>query len=94
MEAWIVADPDILEEFYGKDFRKKALPKRPRLDEEPKADLYAALDAATRDTKKGCYGKSKHASELLKRLRPTVVAARCESFLRLTQWFDGTLAEP
>lgn len=92
MEAWIVADPDKLEEFYGKGFRKNALPKRRVLDEEPKADLYSALDAATKDTTKGSYGKIKHASEILKRLRPDIVINRCLSFQQLTQWLDATIA--
>jgi hypothetical protein len=92
MEAWIVADPDKLEEFYGKGFNKNALPKRPVLDEEPKDSLYGALDAATRSTLKRTYGKIKHASEILKRIQPDVVAERCTSFRQLTQWLDGAIA--
>jgi len=92
MEAWIVADPDKLEEFYGNGFRKSALPRRQVLDDELKNDLYSALDAATRDTKKGSYGKVTHASEILKRLRPEMVSARCVSFRELTQWLNTTIS--
>lgn len=91
MEAWIVADPDKLEEFYGQGFKKNALPKRQVLDEEPKASLYSSLDAATKGTKKGSYGKITHASEILKRLRPNVVTTRCVSFQQLTQWLDAAI---
>ncbi|MBK8256436.1 MAG: DUF4276 family protein [Polyangiaceae bacterium] len=91
MEAWIVADPDKLEEFYGQGFKKNALPKRQILDEEAKASLYSSLDAATKGTKKGSYGKVTHASEILKRLRPSLVAARCVSFQQLTQWLDAAI---
>jgi hypothetical protein len=91
MEAWIVADPDKLEEYYGKGFKKNALPKRKVLDEEPKASLYSALEAATKGTKKGSYGKVAHASEILKRLRPIVVTTRCASFQQLTQWLDAAI---
>ena len=92
METWIVADPDRLKEFYGQRFHESALPRRSVLDEEPKASLYSALDAATKDTQKGRYGKIRHASELLKRVRPSVVAARCTSFQRLIQWLDAAIA--
>lgn len=91
MEAWIVADPDRLGDYYGQGFRKNALPKRQVLDEEPKASLLSSLDAATKKTKKGPYGKITHASEVLKRLRPGVVSARCVSFQQLTQWLDATI---
>ena len=93
MEAWLVADPDELEEFYGKGFKKSALPHRQVLDEEPKVSLYASLEAATKGTKKGRYGKISHASEILKRVRPGIVAARCPSFQQLVQWLDATIAQ-
>lgn len=93
MEAWIVSDPDKLEELYGQGFKKNTLPKRQVLDEESKASLYSALDAATKSTKKGSYGKIKHASEILKRLRPGEVAKRCTSFRQLTLWLDAAIAK-
>jgi hypothetical protein len=92
MESWIVADAATLAAFYGKDFHPAALPKRKVLDDEPKASVYAALEAATKDTQKGSYGKIKHASELLKRLQPPIVATRCPSFQHVTQWLDAVIA--
>lgn len=91
MEAWVFADGDTVAEFYGKDFKPKALPKRKVLDEEPKASLYEAIDRATKDTKKGSYGKVRHASALLKTVRPAKVAERCISFQQFTQWLDATI---
>jgi len=92
MEAWIVADIAILGTFYGQGFLEGGLPKRMVLDDEPKAGLYAALEAATKSTRKGSYGKIKHASELLKLIRPATVAARCISFRGFTQWLDSAIA--
>lgn len=92
MEAWIAADPHQLESFYGKGFKKNALPDRKILDDEPKDALYAALDAATKGTKKGSYRKIRHASELLKRVRADVVGERCTSFRQLTRWLDAVIA--
>jgi hypothetical protein len=92
MEAWISADGESLAAFYGKDFHRGALSKRKVLDEEPKASLYAALEAATKGTQKGSYGKIGHASELLKRIKPAIVATRCQSFQDLTSWLDEAIA--
>jgi Domain of unknown function (DUF4276) len=90
MEAWIVADPEKVEEFYGKDF-SPTLPKRQKLDEEPKLSLYKALEAASKKTQKGTYGKIHHASALLSKVRPDRVSARCESFRLFTSWLDGVI---
>jgi hypothetical protein len=92
MEAWIIADGEALAAFYGKHFHPGALPKRKVLDEEPKAALYAALEAATKATQKGSYGKIKHASEILKRINPAIVTARCTSFQDFTRWLDAAIA--
>lgn len=92
MEAWIAADPDTLAAFYGKDFHRGALPKRSVLDDEPKATVYASLEAATKRTQKGSYGKIKHASEILKRMKPALVAARCTSFQDFTRSLDAAIA--
>lgn len=91
MEAWVFADTEKVAGFYGKDFNVKALPKRPVLDDEPKASLYAAIEKATKDTKKGAYGKVKHASLLLRTVRPAKVAERCVSFQQFTQWLDTAI---
>jgi hypothetical protein len=92
MEAWIVADPEKLEVFYGQGFRSNSLPKRAVLDEEPKKSLFTALDAATKDSKKGSYGKIKHASKLLEIIRPAMLAKRCKSFRHLIHFLDATIA--
>ncbi|MEW6218794.1 MAG: DUF4276 family protein [Thermodesulfobacteriota bacterium] len=93
MEAWIVADPVALEGFSMQGFRKRVLPARPNLEEEPKADLYDKLDRATKDTRKGSYGKIRHASRLLARIDPSRVIARCPRFATFTRWLDQTIRE-
>lgn len=91
MEAWVFADGDTVAAFYGKDFKASVLPKRKVLDEEPRDSLHDAIDRATKDTTKGSYGKVKHASALLKTVRPAKVAERCVSFRQLTQWLDAAI---
>ena len=83
METWLVADPETLADYYNQDFNANALPKRDNLEEELKNQIYAALENATRQTQKGSYGKIKHASELLKRVRHEKVKARCPHCARL-----------
>ncbi|MGQ0663145.1 MAG: DUF4276 family protein [Pseudomonadota bacterium] len=61
MEAWIVADRTTLTEFYAQGFRDSALPARSNVESIPKSELFAALEAATRETKtKGRYRKTWH----------------------------------
>ena len=92
IEAWLVADGEKVAGYYGQHFHGNALPKRRILDGEEKAAVYGALERATKDTKKGSYGKIKHASALLKLVRPDVVAERCVSFQQLTMWLEATIA--
>ena len=83
MEAWLVADPVALASYYGKDFKAGQLPKRANLEEEPKHDVYRALERATESTSKGRYGKIKHASVLLTLVDSGKAIARCPHCERL-----------
>ena len=93
MEAWLVADPEALAEFYDQGFNANALPKRINLEEEPKAQIYVALENATRQTQKGSYGKIKHASALLRRVSQEKAKKRCSHCRRLFETIAGTLEE-
>jgi hypothetical protein len=77
METWLVADPEALADYYAQGFNRNALPRRTNLEEEPKTQIYAALESATRQTQKGSYGKIKHASRLLALVDREKVKTRC-----------------
>lgn len=77
MEAWLLADPEAMAEYYNQGFNANALPVRINLEEEPKTQISAALESATRHTQKGRYHKIKHASELLKRVSAQKAQNRC-----------------
>ena len=77
METWIVADPGALADYYGQGFRANALPNAPNLETVAKADVAQALKRATESTKKGAYHKTRHASDLLKRIDARKVRQRC-----------------
>ena len=77
MEAWIVADPEALADYYGQRFRRNTLPTRANLEEEPKVDCSGRLSEATRPTQKGGYQKIGHAADLLALISPDKVRNRC-----------------
>lgn len=83
MESWIVADPDALAAYYGQRFRPNALPAALDLESVPKVDVAHALEQATRDTQKGRYQKIRHGADLLARINPVRVEARCGHCRRL-----------
>ncbi|NVM21364.1 MAG: DUF4276 family protein [Desulfobacterales bacterium] len=81
MEAWFVADIDILESFYGNGFRRGVIPAKDEVEAIDKAVLETALQNATRDSRKGPYHKIRHGSKLLCLIDPQSVrskAPHCE----------------
>jgi hypothetical protein len=94
MEAWIVADQEVLASFYGQGFNAKSLPSRQILEDEPKDELQAKLrDATRRSRHKGEYAKIKHASKLLQQVDPARVVKRCPRFGFLTQFLMKSISE-
>jgi len=89
MEAWLLADRDILAEFYDGGYLPNALPQNPSVENISKQDLELGLKNATRGTKsKGEYHKTKHGFALLSLIDPQKVesasphAASFHQFLR------------
>ncbi len=65
MEAWLIADPDTLSDYYGQGFHRNALPRRVDVEAVPKDQLARSLDRATTGTQKGKYAKIRHCADLL-----------------------------
>ena len=93
METWLVADREALAAYYGQDFRANALPARRNLEEENKTAIAAALDEATRRTKKGGYRKIQHAADLLARIDPAKARERCRHCERLFDTLGAAVGE-
>ena len=90
MEAWFLADPKALAEYYGKDFKTAALRKNPQVEDIPKSDVMTCLQQATKDTQKGRYHKTKHAPAILERINPDSVKKAAPNCQRL---FSEVLAK-
>ena len=74
MEAWFVADRDLLARFFGQGFTENPLPGSQDIEAIPKNEVFHALRMATRNSKtKGEYGKSEHSFEILGQLDPKKV---------------------
>lgn len=83
MEAWIVADIDAIESYYGTEFRRHAIPARNDVEAIDKATLERSLEDATRYTRKGLYHKIRHGSALLCRINPETVRSKAPHCERL-----------
>jgi len=78
MEAWVIADMNALQAFYGQGFNPNPFPKNPDEESIDKARLARALSDATRGTSKGEYHKIRHGPDILARAKHTVVCGRAE----------------
>ena len=65
MENWLLADKDGLAAYFGPGFSRSALPARPDIESVPKAEVLEGLRNATRQSRKGEYGKGRHSFDIL-----------------------------
>ena len=85
MESWFHADKDALQRFYGDGFHKKAMKSNQNVEEISKRDLLDGIKAATKNTTKGAYHKTKHAPDLLAVIEPNRVRAAAPNCERIFQ---------
>lgn len=87
MEAWFVADRECLRAYCGPGFNAGRLPGTREVERIAKADLYTALDGATRNCNKGKYTKNKgrHSFRILATVDPDKVAVASPHARRLLQ---------
>jgi hypothetical protein len=90
MESWFLADTQALADYYGSKFHAASLPKNPRVESINKQDVEKGLKSATRNTPKGEYDKSRHGSEILKRIDTSKVVKAAPHCKRL---FDTLAAQ-
>jgi hypothetical protein len=90
MEAWFLADPDVLGAYYGQGFGRNAIGNPADVERIPKVEVLNRLKQATRNTTKGEYHKVKHAPFLLEKLDSIQVRGRAE---HCRQLFEAVMAK-
>jgi Domain of unknown function (DUF4276) len=83
MEAWFLADPDVLAVYYGQGFLANSLPGQLNIELIPKQAVFDALRHATKKTQKGEYHKTRHGFDLLEQVEPGRVRAASHHAKRL-----------
>lgn len=64
MESWFISDWQEVSKFFGQGFKDTEEPAQPS-EKVAKQELFVALEKATKDCKKGKYGKGSHSFKLL-----------------------------
>lgn len=70
METWLIADRQMLERYFGANFRSNQIPAWPSLEAVPKKAVLETLDRSTAGCGKKRYAKGKISFELLGRTDP------------------------
>lgn len=85
MEAWFLADKDGLAAYFGQGFNRDALPDRQEIEDVAKGDVLEGLKSATRQCKKGEYGKGRYSFDILEQTDPANVMAASPHARRLVE---------
>ena len=85
MEAWFLADKDGLAAYFDQGFNRNALPGRREIEDVAKGDVLEGLKNATRQCKKGEYGKGRHSFDILERIDPAKVVDASPHASRLVE---------
>lgn len=85
MEAWFIADLQLLKDYYKQGFNEKVIPKASDVEKIEKEKIETSLKEATKNTTKGPYHKTRHAPEILRELNVEKVrraAGHCDRLFR------------
>ncbi len=85
MESWFLADRQKLAQYFLANFHKNRLPNTADLEDCPKQTVFDCLEDATKDTKKGRYGKGRGSFKILALLDPAKIE---NASLHAKRFFD------
>lgn len=88
MENWFLADVGKLETYYGKGFKKTALPKNTSIESVAKQTMLASLKKAAKETKKGGYSKGNHSFAILASIDGKELRNKSFCFEQFMEQFD------
>jgi hypothetical protein len=77
METWFIADREAMKRFFGTNFKDKAIPTWPDLEDVPKERIYTSIEGATVDCGPKRYAKGKISFDLLATISPARVEETC-----------------
>ncbi len=83
MEAWFMADPHAVRQYFGNGFYINRLPGTKNVENIPKADLEGYLHAAAKKTNKKGYSKIRDGAALLTKVRSEYVCQNAKHCKRL-----------
>ncbi len=92
VEAWLIADLETLEKYYGQGFQSNSIPKTKNIEDVSKQRLYSSLSAATRLTKKGEYHKIRHGPEILAKVDSSKARGRARHCERFFATLEGKMS--
>ncbi len=73
METWLIADLAALKDVFGPKLDASKLPSATHLESTEKQAVFRALEAATKLTRAGAYGKGAHSFRVLERVSPAAI---------------------
>ena len=85
MESWFLADPDTVECYYGRGFRRQVLPRNANVERVSKQDVLDGLDRAAHETPKRGYSKRRDSFKILENIDPMRVRTRSQYAERFLQ---------
>lgn len=88
MEAWLIADPETLSDYYGTRFNINAIPTPTDVEQITKETLYSSLITASRNTQKGEYAKIRHGATLIGLINTQIVrnkAKHCDQLFDMLE---------
>lgn len=77
METWLIADIGALERYFGSAFKPNKIPAWTDLEAIPKQTVFDTLDQSSANCGARCYAKGKVSFEILGKIDPKKVAAKC-----------------
>jgi hypothetical protein len=93
MESWFLADPGVLENYFGQGFSVDALPPTRDVEQVAKDTVLEKLNRAARATKKQRYDKGRDTHLILARLDAGKVRSRAQHCDRLFATIEQQIAD-